>query len=496
MGWMTMRGSLLVSSCLLAIGVPRARRARAGSPASPTPARPSLSALAPPADGTRAEPERVHRRACPIPTLVEEELAPEGVRPSAVFAIEGAVMAVAGLRVGRITEDRIDWLKRTIPSPAKDGLGPLYVNGVYGRWPDSIGATFERVNGRISAPSYFPLTGVARTWGNSFTGWVLVGAAQVGASTIVVGSFAGSGVEFETVRGTARRKPLTRKDAGCKENDLDPALDARAVSATRAGTMVTVGKQDCAGRGVGAEVWDVHGKSRLVDLGRFWKDAYRASLLPGEGDELWAISDPWRTVLHFREGAFEAVPDLGRPIWHAFVSSRGVLHASDGRTVYRLDAGGWTAVALLPPGRAFAQMVMDEKDTIWASFAGIRLNDDQACNLGVTEDGIRRLRPGPAAAPPAACATPFVYLYVASHQNGKTYTYPATRKALESFPEAATLGLVEFDDGRRRLGVTVTSMAQGAALIAHLRQTMKEEDPRLFCFDVSAAKEARTIALP
>jgi hypothetical protein len=43
--------------------------------------------------------------------------------------------------------------------------------------------------------------------------------------------------------------------------------------------------------------------------------------------------------------------------------------------------------------------------------------------------------------------------------------------------------------------VTVTSAAQGEALIAHLHETMKDEDPRLFCFDVSTAKDVRNIAL-
>ena len=489
MGWMmTLRPSLLLSSCLLAIGC----RGPVAPAPPPEPAPPSAGppAVAPP--GTAAPSASASTGpARAIPTLVEEEVAPQGVHPSAVYAVEGALLAVDGLRVGRIVGDGIAWLPKSIPAPpTNDGLGGIFVTGMVGRWPDSIGVVYQRVHARMPMPAYFPLTGVAQAWSTS---GFFVGVAQVGASTIVVGGLSVDNY-YTTVRGTATRKPLTRKDVGCKEDDLDRALDARAVAATRAGTMVTVGQQTCAGRGVGAEVWDAHGKSRIVDLGRFWKNASRASLLPGEGDELWAISDPWRAVLRFREGAFEAAPDLGRPIRNQFVSSRGMLHASDGRTVYRLDAGGWTAVAVLPPGRAFAQMVMDDKDTIWASSASIQVDDQD--RISTSAAGIRRLRPGPAAAPPAGCATPFVYLYVGSYQNGKTYTYPATRKALGSFPEAGALRFVEFDDGRRRLGVVVASAAQGEALIAHLHRTMKDEDPRLFCFDVSTAKEARTIALP
>jgi hypothetical protein len=262
--------------------------------------------------------------------------------------------------------------------------------------------------------------------------------------------------------------------------------------------MVTIG-DPCAGRGPAAEIWDTQGKSRIVGLGGLLSWAGRTLLLQGDGDELWASSDPWHPVLRFREGAFEAVPDLGSPIRspirNLFVSPRGVLHASDGRTVQRLDASGWTPVAILPPGRVFEQMVMDEQDTIWASSARIRL-DEQGIQAGVSSEGVLRLRPGPAAAAPSGCATPFVYLYAASWKNGTTYTYPTTRKALSSFPEAGALGLVEFYDGVRRLGVTVKSAAQGDALIAHLHETMKDEDPRLFCFDASTAKEARNIALP
>ena len=487
MGWLTTRS--LVSSCLLMTACRGPVVPAPDPPASQTPAKPSLSALVPPAEAPAPSAQAL----VSIPTLVEEELAPEGVRPSAVFATEGGVMAVAGLRVGRITGDRIDWLKRTIPNPGIDGLGPLYVNGVHGRWPDSIGVTYERINGRMSAAAYFPLTGVGRRVG-SLTGFV-AGVVQVGASTIVVGNF-DSGPEFETVRGTAKRRPMTREAADCKERDKGRALEPRVVAATHGGTMVTVGW--LCGERAGAEIWDTQGKSRIVDLSRFWKEGdWWPSLLQGDGEELWAISDPWRTVLRFREGAFEAAPDLGRPITNLFVSSHGVLHASDGRIVHRLDVTGWTPVAWLPPRRGgFAQMVMDEEDRIWVSFAGIRIGDD-GLQAGVTEDGIRRLRPGPSAPLPSGCATPFVYLYAARYANGKTYTYPQTRKALSTFPEAATLGLVEFDDGRRRrLGVTVTSMAQGAALIGHLRQTMKEEAPRLVCFDVSTAKEMRKLPVP
>ncbi len=121
---------------------------------------------------------------------------------------------------------------------------------------------------------------------------------------------------------------------------------------------------------------------------------------------------------------------------------------------------------------------MDENGTFWASL-----------------NGVRRFRPGPAVPVPATCSTPFVLLYTVSAKNDAKFTYPTTRKALATFPEASALGLVELNDQGKRLGVTVTSTAQGEALIASLRQSMPDEDPRLFCFDVSKASDLRKIAL-
>ena len=120
--------------------------------------------------------------------------------------------------------------------------------------------------------------------------------------------------------------------------------------------------------------------------------------------------------------------------------------------------------------------MMDDQDTLWTS-------------------GGDRLRPGEAAGTPEPC-TPFVYLYEASWNNDPKFTYPSTTKALSTFPEVASLGLREFGPQyRRHLGITVTSRAQGEAVVAHVRATMKDEDPRLFCFDVEKAVDSRAIAI-
>src|SRR4051794_25353026 len=155
MGWMmTLRPSLLLSSCLLAIGC----RGPVAPAPPPEPAPPSVGppAVAPP--GTAAPSASASAGpARAIPTLVEEELAPQGVHPSAVYAVEGALLVVDGLRVGRIVGDGIEWLPKTIPTPPNNGLGPIFVTGMVGRWPDSIGVVYQRVHARMPMPAYFPL---------------------------------------------------------------------------------------------------------------------------------------------------------------------------------------------------------------------------------------------------------------------------------------------------------------------------------------------------
>jgi hypothetical protein len=243
--------------------------------------------------------------------------------------------------------------------------------------------------------------------------------------------------------------------------------------------MISVGTL-CSKRGEAAEVWDKDGKTRIVDLGPWWKRwSFHTWLLKGEGDELWAARDGWSdVVLRYKDGAFSALPSLERRIVAAFVSPRGQLHASDGKTVYRFDGAAWAPAFALPAEGDGGSVVMDEQGALWASH-GAR---------------VYRLRPGPAVPPPGECATPFVYLYAASYKNGKDYTYPTTRTALAGFPEASSVGLVEFGERfERGVGVTVKSRAQGKALIAYLATAMKDEDPRYYCYEPKV--DVRQIAL-
>jgi hypothetical protein len=92
----------------------------------------------------------------------------------------------------------------------------------------------------------------------------------------------------------------------------------------------------------------------------------------------------------------------------------------------------------------------------------------------------------------AACATPFVFLYDVSPKSEPTFTFPTTRKALSTFDKLDRIGLVEFDENGRRLGITVPDKAVGEAVMAHVVANMKDEKPRLICYQ---PKAPRTIKL-
>src|SRR5690606_7730743 len=93
-----------------------------------------------------------------IPTLTMEELVPEGKHLNGAFAIEGALLVVEGLRIGRVVGDRVEWLAKTVPD-----LGPMVggsrIVSVHGKWPDAVDVLYASNHGRAPMPSYYPLTG-------------------------------------------------------------------------------------------------------------------------------------------------------------------------------------------------------------------------------------------------------------------------------------------------------------------------------------------------
>ena len=417
-----------------------------------------------------------------IPTLVAEKFAPPGGIPTRLYPIEGALMVTEGHRVGRIAGDGVEWIGQ-IPKD-HPALGENVLGSVHGRFPDLVGALYMSGNGRAPEPTYFPLgnkkAGSYRVAEGGGAGWIN-GVARLG-DTIVLSTYSMmTNAVLVPVRGPKLARITTKgPQAGCKDGEVwkngfgpePPAISPAGLESTPDGTLVSIGKL-CEKRGPAAEIWDKAGKSRIVDLSRFWKTlSYHPTLLKGPGDELFALTDRWSPILHYRNGDFEAVPSLDHPVDLLFVSPKGVLHASDGRVIHRYEGGKWIPGFLLPDGARYTTMAIDESGGLWAQGASIE-----------------RLRPGPAKPAPEGCKTRFVYLYVVSEKNPKDFTFPSTRRALSSFPDIGSVSLVEIQDqGSRRLGATAPSEAVGKALVAHIKATMKDEDPRLFCYEPKGAR--------
>jgi hypothetical protein len=449
--------SVLAVSCSKSTPAPEKDRPVAESPA---PVAPSASA----ASAEREPPKKT------IPTLVPEPFAGTKGMDVTLHAIEGALMVAEGLRVGRIVEERVEWIG-SIPDE-NQFVGGNRVMSVHGSWPDAVDAQ-SMAMGRVQVPTIYPITGkgVTRIFGpGGMLAWIS-GMTRLGKTTLVAGYDAESGYRFETVRGpTLPIKFITADKAGCKEdevqkpygNDEAIAVPFRSIGATEAGTLVTIGNLCDREKAPAAEVWDQPGKSRIIELGSMVKDiGYFPRILRGKGDDLWVESTP---VLHYNGGKFEALnPD--RPLKNLFVSPGGKLHGISGRTIVRYDEGKWTPIANLPRPMKFTTIVMDDKETLWVAY-----------------DGIARLREASGADAESDCKTPFVYLYDVSWKNDAKFTFPTTRKALSTFPAVGEIGLVEYVDDGRRLGVTVKSKEQGEAVIAHVMANMKDEHPELICY--------------
>jgi hypothetical protein len=417
------------------------------------------------------------------PTLTLERLESDE-RSISLHPIQGALAVAAKQRVGRVTGDRIEWLDARIPEGSLRP-GSNEITAVYGRWPDSVDVVFSNVHSRVPVPTYYPLTGNghARPFAEGGgMGWV-TGVARVGDRTIVAGFSFMEGEQILAVRGEpAGLRHLSKAEAGCKETEKATGVNAHkagvwplAFQASEKGTLISLGR--LCGEDVGAaEVWDVAAKtSRIVKLGHLIKKVETAAtILQGKGDVLWLLAGGDNPIVEYRDGDFHALPQPSKkPIDGAFASAEGELHASDSHGIYRLEGGKWLPIAHFAWPLRSAILARHE-GAYWAAFGG----------------AVWKLNSGSSLAFEQGCTTPFVFLYTLPIDSKSDFTFPATQKALATFPEVAKLRLVEVDvGGDRRLGVVVMSKAQGEAVIAHLKATMKDEDPRLLCYAPDKARE-------
>ncbi len=407
------------------------------------------------------------------PALVPQRL---DVDASGPFQLEGAVGVVSAKKVGRLVGDKVEWLDKQLPEDESNrvALGGSTIRGLSGRWPDAVDVYYTSNQGRALRPTVYPLTGkgAAHTAGSGGGLGDIVGTAMYNGSAIVVSvSPQQGGVEFVTTRGPGQViQPQTPEKAGCENKRTyfsnAPAIVPDVVASTKAGTLLSLGGL-CDHDHPALEVWDQPGKSRIIDL-TTWikKTGYGAKILQGKGDEAWIFTRGAQPILHYINGKVEALPIALKDPTNAFASPGGVLYVTDGITINRWDESKWTEVGHLNWKETFYYVTVDDEGTILISCGGI-------C----------KLVEGPSVAITESCTTPFVYMYEVSYDNDANFTFPTTRKALATFEGVSDLGLVEFVENGRKLGITVKSKAQGEAVVAHIKANMKKEDPKLICYE-------------
>jgi hypothetical protein len=419
----------------------------------------------------------------PPPKLVLSPMFDEELTDrAAIFSSRGSLFVGMRHRVGRITSSGLAWIGSV--EPGGGPFGHSVIIWVGGTFPDRVDVVYVNANDRAPAPRYTPLTGKGRPTGFALDGswgW-LDGVVDLGESTIVAGFDYPDGYRFVTVRGPDLKRAATMpRAAGCTEQEVPksdyfpelPAVRARAVGAASDGTLVVVGNL-CGKRGPAAEVWDAEdGKPKIHSLKEWIKDldSGRTEILAGKDGVVW-IAQPGSPVVRLQGGTFAPLPDLPKPLHAAFVSAEGQLHASDGERIYRFEADRWAIAAELAWPSKLETIALHE-GAFWASAGGNVFKLEKSASIEV-DDG---------------CKTPFVDLYAVSPKVEPTYKFPTTAKALATFDRVKDIKLVEFTEGVRRLGIVVPDKAVGEAVAAHVRASMKDESPRLVCYQPSKVRE-------
>jgi hypothetical protein len=402
-----------------------------------------------------------------------------------LYAIENAVLVSADHRVGRIVDDdgTLEWIGKI---PAGDGaFGTTMIVAMSGVSPDAIDIRYQNTNGRAPVPTYFPLSGKGHsviTGEGGMFGYIL-GLARVGETTLL-GTYAReTGQVLRTVRGPKLVRTFTTpKDAGCQPGEVEAfssgpppkAVHPDDLAGNDRGELFSVGPL-CEKRDRVVERWDTEGKATILPIPWKTERYQRGRFFRGKGDKLWLFGGSTVPMFEYRDGAFvalaAAVPSPGA---EPFVSLEGELFVATDTGVFRLN----DAKTSFEPVARFrfpksVHSLTKSGQVFWAQSGG----------------KVGKLVRGESIESRADCPTPFVYLYDVSPSNEAMFSFPTTQKALAQFPERAAITLVEsVMDGRRRLGVTVTSNAQGEALITHLQTTMKDEHPRLLCYRPEAPR--------
>lgn len=420
-----------------------------------------------------------------VPTWAPEPFAFQGGNPEGIYVMDDGTLAVSEKRrVGRVLEDKIEWLSVEAPNTNSSMGSTVYWVG--GRWPDAVDVICKSNNARAPAPTFHPLTGKGATI--TFVGGGgpgdLLGIARIGESTLA-GGVEHVYAKFGTVRGPAiiRARKLF-DEAGCTKNDLSfdwrhpeyPAVLPIAFGGTGAGTVISMG-QLCTSRNATLEVWEKESKtSKFIDLGPDVGvvEPMSSQVIAGKGDEAWLLPNA-KFALHYVGGKVEKMPEVPQGTGRLFVSPNGKLYAANAWGIHRWEKDHWTQIARFAWAEENPNFLADVQERIWRNAYSVRI-----------------MRETTSADINDACKTPFVHLYDVAADNKADFTFPSTRKALASFPEVADVTLVEFKQDKRRLGLIVKSKTQGEAVLAFLKTAMPKEMPRLLCYE---PKELRKIEM-
>jgi hypothetical protein len=405
---------------------------------------------------------------------------PEVEEAVSLHTIDGAVMVATKRRVGRLVGKKVEWIGK-IP-PGSKFIGPTRVRRVVGKWPEEVAAIYHNDNGRAPSPTYFPLKGDGGPYEFSSgggSGWV-AGAARRGETTTIAGYDLYKGHHIVKVRGPMVKPALRPADAdGCEAPKFAiakegfPAVPSSSYTATRAGTIISLGTY-CKTKGAALEVWQDPTKASTIisvaeQLGEY--HAYQTELLRGRGDTLYVVPPGKRPILRYHDGKVSALPKLDGVRHGTFVSPHGALFASDGLNVFELVDGGWVK-----------RFELDWSDH-YLRFA--KLDDHFLAVSAATIYELQETKPI-ALDPKAAsvdCDTPMVHVFDVSDRTQRGHRFPDSARRLSTFADLDRVKLVDFrHEGRRRIGITADDWETAKAVFAHARKTNPMHHPRLVCY--------------